>query len=732
MRSAYIILPQLLLFLSSYGQYRTAPDQDLNAYQKNKASTIGVAASASQETPYSDLADPFIGTAAHGHTFPGATTPFGMVQISPDNGVMGWDWFSGYHWASSEIEFFSHKHLSGTGGPDLGDIGMMPFTDKYQKKHSFSHENEFARPGYYAVKLDNGILCEFTATPRCAVHRYTFPEGVPKNLKVNLNHSVFIDINMKTNFKWMSDSTFGGLKKTLGWALSQRCFFYAETSEPLSKKSGAGKAKLTFDGNSTVLEIRVGLSTVSVANAQENLQTEVGSKSFDEVRAEAESLWEAELSKIAIEASAETKTIFYSGLYHLMIAPNLLSDVNGEFSNPNGSVVKAEGYHRYSTFSLWDTYRAAHSLFILLKPEIVDDFVNSMLASYDYRGKLPIWELEANETFCMIGNHAIPVIAEAWKKGIRGFDEKKALRACVETADQNSRGLKFYIKNGYVNHGEDESVSKTLEYAYNDWAVAKLAEALNDAETAKKYYARADNYKNLFDSSTGLMRPKNKAGHWLKPFDQFSHKKGLKRHYTEGNAWQYSWSVQHDPKGLVSLFPSRGAFEAQLDKLFVIDHELSSTAQLPDVTGLIGQYAHGNEPSHHTAYLYNYSENPWKTQEMVRRICKEFYTEKPDGLCGNEDCGQMSAWYIFSALSFYPVDPVGGQYELGSPLVDKATIQLENGKTLTINTSDQSDENVFVQRVELNGEPLSQPRISHNQIMSGGELKFFMGPKPVE
>ncbi len=731
MRIVIVFSALILLSQASLGQYRLAAELDVSNYQRNKASDINVVANAS-ETEFIDWVDPFIGTAEHGHTFPGATTPFGMVQISPDNGVKGWDWYSGYHWSSSEIEFFSHKHLSGTGGPDLGDIGMMPFLDKYERKNSFSHENEYARPGYYAIRLDNGILCEFTATPRCAVHRYTFPEGMDKNLKVNLNHSVFIDVNWRTYFKWFSDKAFGGLKKTTGWAISQQCFFYAETSEDFKKRSAAGKATLKFDEESNVLEVRVGLSTVSIENAKQNLEAEVSNKSFDEVRAEAEQLWEAELSKISIEASSQTKTVFYTGLYHLMIAPNLLSDVNGEFRNPNGDLEKTEGYHRYSTFSLWDTYRAAHSLFIFLRPDLIDDFIRSMLSSYDRHGRLPMWELEANDTYCMIGNHALPVIAEAWRKGIRGFDEKEALKACKETADQNWRGMRHYIKKGYVNYGEGQSVSKTLEYTYNDWSLAKFAEALGEKGEADRYFARANNYKNHFDSSTGLMRPKSRTGKWLKPFDQFSHKKGLKRHYTEGNAWQYSWSVQHDPEGLVALYESPKAFEAQLDKLFVLDHDLPGAAKLMDVTGLIGQYAHGNEPSHHTAYLYNYTDNPWKTQKMVRRVCDEFYTDKPDGLCGNEDCGQMSAWYLFSALGFYPVDPVAGQYELGSPEVENATVKLPNGKLFSVATVDQSPENVYVQKAEWNGQPITDYKISHDQIMEGGELKFFLGPEPVK
>ncbi|MCF8460199.1 MAG: GH92 family glycosyl hydrolase [Flavobacteriales bacterium] len=736
MRSTLFFTSVLILFAAfaqaQYQKINIASGQDLSNYRKTSAEALHVASSLATDHIFSDLVEPFVGTAGHGHTFPGATTPFGMVQISPDNGVQGWDWCSGYHWASPDIVFFSHKHLSGTGASDQGDIGFMPFMGEYQFRHTFNHENEFARPGYYAVKLDNGILCEFTATPRCAIHRYTFPEGALKNLKVDLTHNVSFNLNKKTDLEWLSDSTFGGLKQSLGWARNQRCYFAAQTSEGFDRKQEAGTATLTFNGNATVLEIRVGLSTVSVANAQENLKAEVGSRSFDEVRAEAETVWETELSKIAVEASPEIKTTFYSALYHSMIAPNLLSDVNGEFSDPDGTVVKAVGYDRYSTFSLWDTYRAAHSLFVLVRPDLVDDFVNSMLASYDFRGKLPIWELEANETFCMIGNHSIPVISEAWNKNIRGFDGEKALKACIETADQDSRGLKQYIKLGYVSYGDEaESVSKSLEYAYNDWAVAKFAEALGKKDVMSKYYARSGNYKNLFDSGTGLMRPKNSSGKWLPNFDQFAHRSGVKKHYTEGNAWQYTWSVQHDPAGLAALYGSKAAFERQLDSLFVLEPK-SIKHQQQDVTGLIGQYAHGNEPSHHTAYLYNYSEHPWKTQEMVRRICKQFYTEKPDGLCGNEDCGQMSAWYIFSSLGFYPLDPVCGWYELGSPLIARAELHLVNGKTFTFSTVDQSEENVFVQRMELNGKELSEHRISHEQIMSGGELKFFMGQKPME
>lgn len=728
MRSIYLILAQLLIVGISFGQYkniRLGEAQDFSNYQRSKPGFV-----TTSEGSLTKFVDPFVGTSGHGHTFPGATTPFGMVQISPDNGIRGWDWCSGYHWSSNEVVYFSHKHLSGTGATDLGDIGFMPFTGKHEFRQTFKHENEYAAPGYYAVKLDNGILCEFTATPRCAVHRYTFPAGMTKNLKISLSHNVSINLNKKLDFEAIDELTFGGFKETFGWAKDQRCYFAAKASEPYSRQ-GIDTATLEFNGESVVLEIRVGLSTVSVENALKNLEAEVGNKTFDQIREEADKAWEAELSKVRIEASDAVKTTFYSALYHAMIAPNLLSDVNGEFSNPDGTVVKCDGYNRYSTLSLWDTYRAAHSLFVLVKPDLVDDFVNSMLSHYDFRGKLPIWELEANETYCMIGNHSIPVISEAWRKGIRGFDSEKALKACVETASQDSRGLKQYMELGYVPYEvEGESVSKSLEYTYNDWTVAKFAESLGKLDVADEYLKRSQYYRNLFDAETGLMRPKNANGKWLKKFDQFAHKSGAKKHYTEGNAWQYTWSVQHDPAGLAALYGSKEAFETQLDKLFTLDHKLPKHQQQVDVTGLVGQYAHGNEPSHHTAYLFNYSNHPSKTQEMVRSICNQFYTEKPDGLCGNEDCGQMSAWYIFSALGFYPLDPVSGFYELGSPLVDKAVLKLANGKEFTVSTINQSPENVYVQKVEWNGNRVDGTQISHEMIMFGGKLKFTMGPTP--
>jgi predicted alpha-1,2-mannosidase len=722
--------------LAAQAQYKhvwTAETLDFSEYVKSSPDFIDPSMLEPEGSSFTNFVDPHVGTSGHGHTFPGATTPFGMVQISPDNGVFGWDWCSGYHYTWPDIVYFSHKHLSGTGASDLGDIAMMPFTGKYHFRHSYSHENEYARPGYYAVKLDNGILCEFTASPRGAIHRYTFPEGVEKKLKIDLSHVVSGNKDIETQFFWTDNKTFGGYKHSNGWASNQHAYFAVVSSEPFkrSKKGSQEKAEICFKGKSNVVELRVALSTVNYVNALANLEAELANASFEEVFAAADQAWEDNISRISIEANDATKRTFYSAMYHAMIAPNLLSDVNGQFSNPDGSVINAEDYDRYSTLSLWDTYRAAHSLFIFLVPDLVDDFVNSMLAHYDYRGFLPIWELEANETFCMIGNHSIPVIAEAWEKGIRGFDKDRALEATLVTATQNSRGLNHYIELGYVPHDkEGESVSKTLEYAYNDWAVARFAEAIGEGDIALEYDERAGYYKNLFDPSTGLMRPKNSRGKWLEKFDQFAHDVNGTRHYTEGNAWQYSWSVQHDPEGFVNLFGSAAAFEEQLDKLFDLEVEVDEKHKLVDVTGLIGQYAHGNEPSHHVAYLYNYSENPHKTQQLVRRICSDFYTDKPDGLIGNEDCGQMSAWYIFSSLGFYPLDPVGGYYEIGSPTVTTAEMALPNGNAFSIATVNQSDENIYVEKVELNGEPLDGLRISHEQIMDGGELIFHMTSTP--
>ncbi len=713
---------------AQYVDVWTAEPQDLSGYVKSSPEFIPQKFRSPANSIFTNHVDPHVGTSGHGHTFPGATTPFGMVQISPDNGVFGWDWCSGYHYSRNDIVYFSHKHLSGTGATDLGDIGMMPFSGKYQFRHTYDHKNEYARPGYYAVKLDNGILCEFTASPRGAIHRYTFPEGADKKLRIDLTHAVTGNKNKTTEFNLIDNYSLGGYRNSGGWAPNQFTYFYMTTTLPYKKADkGSGKTTIEFKGKSNVVELHVSLSTVSIENARQNMEKELMGKSFEKVFEEANQMWEKGISQFEVEADPSVKTTFYSAMYHAMIAPNLYSDWNGEFKDPDGSVKKAEGYHRYSTLSLWDTYRAAHSLFIFLKPDLVDDFVNSMLAHYDHRGMLPIWELEANETFCMIGNHSIPVIAEAYSKGIRNFDPERAMEACITTATQDHRGLKQYIEVGYVPHDvEGESVSKTLEYAYNDWSIAKYAEAIGKKDVASEYLKRADYYKNLFDESTGLMRPKDKKGNWLKNFDQFAHDINGTRHYTEGNAWQYSWSVQHDPAGLAKLYGSKDKFESKLDKLFEIEHELREKEKLVDVTGLVGQYAHGNEPSHHVIYLYNYTNNPAKTQQKIRQVCREFYTDKPNGLIGNEDCGQMSAWYVFSALGFYPLDPVSGVYELGSPTVSGANLTMPNGYKFSIKTMNQSEENVEVEKVTLNGKPLEGLQITHDDIMNGGELVFYM------
>jgi predicted alpha-1,2-mannosidase len=725
-------------YTSTKAQYihqRLGAEQNFSRYEKTKLSaslTPSVFAQAEKlNNKLTARVDPFIGTARHGHTFPGATLPFGMVQISPDNGIYGWDWCSGYHYSADEIVYFSHKHLSGTGATDLGDIGFMPFSDKHEGRNKFSHNNEYARPGYYAVKMDNEILCEFSATERTAVHRYTFPEGAEKKLVIDLRHNVSINLNKGLHFKRIDEYTIGAVKNSYGWAKHQRCYVAIKFKTPYKTvKNGKGQTVLSFADKGNIIEAYVGLSTVSIENALKNIEAEATGKSFEEIFSKADEAWENELQKINVEADKAVETTFYTSLYHAMIAPALISDVNGEFSDPDGTVKTAKDYQRYSTFSLWDTYRAAHSLFVFMKPEIVDDFVKSMLSHYTFRGALPIWELEANETYCMIGNHSIPVIAEAWRKGIRNFDSAAALTACIRTADQNSRSQHDYIKLGYVPYDkEGESVSKTLEYAYDDWAVAVFADSLGMDTIAERYYKRAQYYKNHFDEGTNLMRPKNSSGQWLQSFDPFVHEQMGVRHYTEGNAWQYTWHVQQDPKGLVSLFKTKDVFEAQLDKLFVSEHELKESQKLVDVTGLIGQYAHGNEPSHHVTYLFNYTNHPEKTQQIVRQICSDFYTDKPDGLIGNEDCGQMSAWYFFSSLGFYPMDPVSGNYELGSPAVKKATWKLPNEKTLIIDAINQSPAAVYVEKAELNGKLIQQNRVTHEELMQGGTLTFYMSDK---
>ncbi len=738
----HLTLIFLLTTCLSHAQYIdiwTAEEQDFSNYSKTTPSFIPeVFLDARGE--YTRYVDPHIGTSGHGHTFPGATLPFGMVQISPDNGVYGWDWCSGYHYSRPDIVYFSHKHLSGTGATDLGDIGMIPYTGKYAFRHTYEHANEYARPGYYAVKLDNGILCEFTVTAHGAIHRYTFPEGTKdKKLRIDLLHDVTNHKDEETFFSFIDDHTLGGYKHSNGWAPNQHVYFHMTSSHGMNiskkdRKQAKKSVDIEFKGGGNVVELRVALGSTSVDAAAKNGKYDNLKKAFEQHFETANILWEKRLGRIQAEfPSKEQKITFYTALYHSMIAPALNSDVDGAYTEPDGSITQMpEGLQRYSTFSLWDTYRAAHSLFFFTAPDVIDDFIASMLAHYNFRGQLPIWELESNETFCMIGNHAVPVLAEAFMKRMTSYELDNVnwddvLEACDVSSKKDFRGMASYMTRGYVSTEADgESVSKTLEYCYDDHALSLLAKGLGRDDLYDEYLDRSMNYKNLFDPSTGLMRPKNDEGEFLKDFDPFAHDINGVRHYTEGNAWQYNWHVMHDPEGLVGLYENQEAFEIKLDSLFAIDIHIDEAHKLVDVTGLIGQYAHGNEPSHHITYLYNYTENPWKGQQRIRETCNTYYSHTPDGLSGNEDCGQMSAWYVFSTMGLYPMDPASAYYEIGSPLVENASIALPNGNTFSIVAKGQSEENYLVKEVLLNGKPLEGHRISHQQILDGGTLEFIM------
>jgi predicted alpha-1,2-mannosidase len=713
----------------------TAPEQDYSGYVRTDSSALGL--TEEQTGGYGDgksgllieYVDPFIGTAGHGHTFPGAATPFGMVQVSPDNGIEGWDWCSGYNRYSNEIEYFSHKHLSGTGCNDLGDIGVMPSYTGAREFYRFNHDKEFAYPGYYAVELDSGIIAEMTASARTAVHRYTYTKPLNRKVDVNLYHYIGGATLLQSSFEIIDEKTIAGFRFSAGWAPKQRVYFVIRFSEPFINVSQAVNRRIfSFGTSDKPIELRVALSSVGIDGAMKNLEAESADLSFDQVRENAVQSWEKELNKIKIEVGSDyRKSVFYTAVYHSYIAPALYSDVDGKYSEPDGSVTQCGDYSRYSTLSLWDTYRAAHPLFVLTQPQLVDDFIQSMLDHYKHRGFLPIWELEANENYCMIGNHSIPVIAEAYVKGIRTFNAELALEACIKTADQERKGLKEYQKYGYVPFDKQgESVSITLEYAYDDYCVAVFAEALGKTEIADKYYKRAQNYRNLFDKESGLMRPKNSNGKWLENFDPLVHDVAGVRHYTEGNAWQYSWAVQHDIDGLISLYGSEEAFLNQFDKLFTMADDTADSHKLVDVTGLIGQYAHGNEPSHHTAFLYNWTSKSYRTQELTTEIVNKFYTDKPDGICGNEDCGQMSAWYVFTSLGFYPVDPASGEYQITTPVFQKTVFNLPGGKTLTVEADKDPEKNIYIDYVELNGTKLDKSFITYDQIMAGGSLKFFL------
>lgn len=719
-----------------------------------------------QEEKLTSYVDPFIGTAGHGHVFPGATTPFGMVQLSPVNGISAWDWCSGYHHSSNKVSGFAHMCLSGTGIGDMADIMVLPTTQQVvedtgkttkeesyqfisQYKSTYKKSDEIAEPGYYRTILNEGdIEVELTASPRVGFHKYSFKNNTSGSVIVDLGFAVNWDAPVETFIQQESPTLFTGYRKSKGWAADQWVYFALECSQPAKdfrvlnhgKNSSAksGKAKyiqgiLDFDlANKKSVLLKVGLSSASIEGAKLSIEKELPDWDFEKQRRSTMQLWENELQKIKIETpDLKTKKIFYTALYHSMVAPYLHSDHNGQYKGLDGEIQIAEGFDRYTIFSLWDTFRANHPLFTITQPDKVKDFVQSFMAIYREGGLLPVWELAGNETNCMIGYHSIPVICDAWQKGLlQGMDGKELLNAMVKSAMQDKGGLKALREYGYIPWElENESVSKALEYAYDDWCIAQMAKSVSEDSIYQTFIKRAAYYKNHFDPSTHFMRGKNAKGQWKEGFDPLfsSHRDD---EYTEGNAWQYSWFVPHDVNGLVQLHGGKEAFVQHLDSLFLIEEDVKGEKASPDISGLIGQYAHGNEPSHHVAYLYNYVGMPWKSAEKVDKILTTMYTDKVDGLCGNEDCGQMSAWYVLSSMGFYPVNPANGNYQIGRPLMDKATINLPNGKAFTVIAENNSKNNIYIQKALLNGQPLNQSWFTHEQMLHGGTLTLVMGEKP--
>ena len=675
--------------------------------------------------------NPMIGTDGTGHTYPGATMPFGMVQLSPDTKLSGWQGCSGYHYEDSLIYGFSHTHLSGTGCEDYCDILVVPQTGDIrwineEYKSAFRRKTEKASPGYYAVTLDKyGVKAKLTVTNRVGLHKYTFPKTNQGHILIDLKHR---DKLLQSWVEVSGENEVSGCRISRQWAPEQRLFFVARFSKPIKavQIQDSTKAALSFDlTDKKPLLLKVALSSISVENARQNLEAELPGWDFEQTRKAAKAAWEAELSKVRVKGGTKAERInFYTALYHAFVVPNLYMDINGEFSGRGGKTYTADG-DNYTVFSLWDTYRAAHPLYTILQPKRNEDFIRSFLRLYDQGRLLPVWELAGNETFCMIGHHAVSVIADAYMKGQRGFDVEKAYKACRTSADTSLFGLPFFIEKGYIPLIEEsESVSKTLEYAYNAWCIAQMAKAMGKEADYTEYIQRAQYYKNLYDPETGFMRAKSNET-WISPFDP----REVNFNYTEANAWQYSFYVPQDISGLAALHGGKEKLAALIDSMFLAPTETTGRKQ-SDITGLIGQYAHGNEPSHHAAYLYNYLGQPWKTQSMVRRIMDELYAPKPDGLCGNEDCGQMSAWYVLSAMGFYQMAPGAPYYTIGTPLFKKATIHLDNGKQFIIKADKPSSKNRYIQSATFNGKPFTKSYFSHADLMMGGELAFKMGSTP--
>ena len=713
-----------------------------------------------EETPITSTnliqyVDPYIGSDYHGHVFVGTSVPFGMVQLGPNNIYKGWDWCSGYHYSDSIVIGFSHTHLSGTGSTDLGDVLIMPLNEIRTSRGNqddisngyaskYSHENEIVRPNYYSLLLDRyNIKAELTTTERVGFHKYTYPEGKPASILIDLKEGIRHNA-YEGYVKKLDDYTIQGYRYIKGWGKSsRRVYFVLKSDKKIEQftayndntpirgdqlRSEIVKSVLTF-GNVNEVKVKVAISSVSCDNAMLNLTSELGHWDFDKIVNESAAKWEQQLSKMQVETNDESdKRIFYTALYHTMLAPMMYCDVNGEYRGIDDLIYKTDRKN-YSTFSLWDTYRALHPLMTITHDDMVDDMMNSMLSIYDQQGKLPIWTLMGGETNTMVGHSSVPVLTDAYIKRFDGFDKEKAFSAIKNSMLSDFRGLNYVESLEYIpSDKESESVAKALEYAIADGSASMFAEKMGKTEDTELFTKRSQYYKHYWDKETKFFRGKTSEGKWREPFDPFrSAHRG--DDYCEGTAWQYIWLVPHDVYGLISLFDSEDHFVKKLDDLFE-QGGLTGNDISPDISGLIGQYAHGNEPGHHTLYLYPFAGQQWKTAEKVRYVMDKFYTDKPDGIIGNEDCGQMSAWYLLSAMGMYQVNPSNGIFVFGSPKFDKISVKTRDNNTFVVEAENNSKENIYIQKTYLNGELYPKSYICYHDIIKGGTLKFIMGSTP--
>ena len=731
----------------------------LALFNFNSFSQVHQKAAVNKPANLTRYVDPYIGTGFHGHVFVGASVPFGAVQLGPTNISEGWDWCSGYHISDSTIIGFQHTHLSGTGIGDLGDISFMPTTGVVKVTKGsikdlqsgytslFSHKDEVVKPGYYKVKLKRyDIGVELTASTRVGMHKYTFPASKDAHIVIDLQEGIGWDSPVETYIKQVDKNTICGYRFSKGWAADQRIYFTAVFSKPIKTfavydstanvsgtelKGRRVKGVISFNtAKGEIVYAKVGISPVSAENAMLNIKTEIPGWDFNKVVAAADKAWNTQLEKITIKADSLSQLKkFYTAFYHTMIAPSVFNDVNGEYWGTDKKVHKNAGFNNVTTFSLWDTYRANNPLSTIIHPEHVNDMINSMLAIYQQQGSLPVWHLMANETNCMVGYSAVPVVADALLKGYKGFDAKLAYEAMKTTAMQDARGIRFVKQLGYIPADSTaESVSMGMEYAIDDWCIAQVAKKLDKQADYEYFSKRGQYYKNYYDPKVGFMRGRLSENAWRTPYSPFIsiHEHG---DFTEGNGWQYTFLVPQDVEGLISLLGGETKFNTKLDSLFIAQGDMGKFKS-PDVSGLIGQYAHGNEPSHPMSYFYDYSGQPWKTAEKVRYILDDFYTDKADGIIGNEDVGQMSAWYVLSALGFYPVNPANGLYVFGSPVINEATLKLQGNKTFHVVVKNNGPHNKYINAMQLNGKSYNKTYFAHTDIMNGGELIINMGDKP--